>query len=119
MPERRPLRYMLRVAGAVTTALAGGALVVNFGFVARGPRGLAVVGLVLAWSGWMPFAGRASSCKSELLRGCGLTTATSDPAGTPVFAHNQPPVDAAADDCFARRDVAELTIELATDRMAR
>jgi hypothetical protein len=43
---------------------------------------------------------------------CGISAA-------PASAHNQPPVDAAPDDCFARRDVAELTIELATRRSCR
>jgi len=31
------------------------------------------------------------------------------------FAHKQPPVGGAADDCSARRKVAALTIELATE----
>jgi hypothetical protein len=33
-----------------------------------------------------------------------------------AFAHEPPSVGVDAHDCFARRNVAELTIELATDR---
>jgi hypothetical protein len=52
-----------------------------------------------------PVTGRLVSYAGQAQRGLNRTLG---------IAHNQPPVDAAPDDCFARRDVAELTIELAT-----
>jgi hypothetical protein len=65
--ERSLLHYTAWVVAAATVVLIGVALVVIFGFVTTGPKGVAVAGLVLAWLGWIPFASPAATWKRGYL----------------------------------------------------